>query len=87
MNQRQLKRRTVRKQAYGTHRAPVIRCGRCGTPGAHYVLLHPLNEGDRSEGFWTCPDLYDEHGIRKELASPLSVFAALTGVYAQQSNL
>ena len=46
------------------------RCTRCGERGLHYVSiptdLETLLTKGTNPGFWTCPDLYDEDGRKKE---------------------
>lgn len=46
------------------------KCTRCGKAGLHYVSipmsLEDIMFGVPSQGFWTCDDLYDENGRRKE---------------------
>jgi hypothetical protein len=45
------------------------KCTRCGKTGLHYVIIPQSLESimmwGLKDGFWTCDDLYDEHGRRK----------------------
>lgn len=49
-------------------------CDRCGKRGAHFVETSPpqrhgwFTQDIRGKGFYTCDDLYDESGRRKDMS-------------------
>jgi hypothetical protein len=62
-------------------------CPRCGQPGKHWSpmggdwLTKPLLQREQEgEGFWSCDDMFDESGRRKEPQLPSGGFSGLGGI-------